>query len=147
LRHQATPTSNQMPPFSLSNLEYVSLRLVRRFLFPADLQRIGRYLPFYRTNLTEVRPDHVCQLYRDALAQVDCTVDAKHIVEVGSGSTNAAGYALVCAGATHVWCVEPYVAFDADLDARMLVRLAEQHNRQPDAIRRAVQRCASFADV
>ena len=136
-----------MSKLFLSNLEYVTLRLVRRFLFPTDLQRVGRYLPFYRTNLTEVQPEAVCELYRAWLAQSSRSVEAKRIVEVGSGSTNGAGYALVCTGASQVWCVEPYVDFDPELDVMLLTKITSEKHRDPEPVAAAVCRCASIASV
>jgi hypothetical protein len=131
----------------LSNLEYISLRLVRRFLFPADLQRIERYLPFYRTNVAEVRPDHVCELYRTSLTQDGWTVEGKRIVEVGSGSTNGVGYPLVCTGASQVWCVEPFVAIDPRLDTTLLATVAHRHDLTAESVSGAVRRCTSFESV
>ena len=111
----------QLSQLFLSNIEYIALRLARKFLFPTDLQRVGRYLPFYRTNLAEVRPDQVCDSNCASLAQVSRSVEGKRIVEVGSGSTNGAGYALVSTGASRVWCIEPYVHLDPEL-ARLCSR-------------------------
>ncbi len=137
----------QVSQLFLSNLEYIALRLARKFLFPTDLQRVGRYLPFYRTNLAEVRPDQVCDLYCASLAQVSRSVEGKRIVEVGSGSTNGAGYALVSTGASRVWCIEPYVHLDLELDATLLAKIASQHDLQADSVSAAVRRCTSFASV
>jgi SAM-dependent methyltransferase len=136
-----------MTQLRFSNLEYIALRLVRRFFFPADLQRVGRYLPFYRTNLAEVSPEKVCELYSSSLAQVSRSVEGNRIVEVGSGSTNGAGYALVCSGASRVWCIEPYVALDPMLDASLLAKVARQYRLGADSVGAAVRRCAALANV
>jgi len=136
-----------MAPLLISNVEYVALRLVRRFVFPERLQGIGRYLPFYRTNLAETEPDHICRLYVDWLARACRSVSGKRVAEVGSGATNAVGYALVCAGAVRVWCVEPYVAFDRKTDGVLLQQLSRLHNRDPEKIAAAVTRSDSFASI
>jgi SAM-dependent methyltransferase len=136
-----------MASLFLSNVEYVTLRLVRRFLFPTDLQRIGRYLPFYRTNVAEVRPEYVCELYRDALAENRLSIDGGRVLEVGSGATNGVGYALACAGASRVWCIEPFVPLDRALDIALLARAADQHGVPADSLSAIVQRCDSFASV
>ena len=88
-----------MLPLFISNIEYVTLRLLRRFVFPKDMHRWGRYVPFYRTNLGESQPDQVCRPYIDWLAAERRSVVGKRVIEVGSGATNAVGYALICAGA------------------------------------------------
>jgi SAM-dependent methyltransferase len=136
-----------MAPLFITNIEYVALRLVRRFLLPADLHRLGRYLPYYRTNLAEAKPDQICRLYVDWLAQVRRSVRGRRVLEVGSGATNGAGYALACAGAKRVWCVEPHVALERGRDAVLLAQIADRHAQDPSAIAAAVSRCVSLADV
>lgn len=130
-----------------SNIEYVALRVIRKFLFPQDLHRLGRYLPFYRTNLGESQPSQISNLYIKWLGEVQRAVTGQHIAEVGSGATNAVGYALICAGAEQVWCVEPFVEFDAIEDASLLDYLARMHGRKPSEIANSVTRCASLAAV
>lgn len=136
-----------MAPLLISNVEYVALRLVRRFVFPKGLHRIGRYLPFYRTNLAETEPEQICRLYVDWLARARRSVSGKRVVEVGSGATNAAGYALACAGAVRVWCVEPYVAFDRKTDHALLHQISRMHDRDPEKIAAAVNRTVSLASI
>ena len=131
----------------ISNIEYVTLRLLRRFVFPKDLHRWGRYVPFYQTNVGESQPDQVCRPYIDWLAAERRSVVGRRVIEVGSGATNAVGYALICAGATQVWCVEPFVAFDQSEDAVLLDQLAKSHGLERVKIAAAVTRCESFAPI
>jgi hypothetical protein len=116
------PRGNRRIELYVNNVEYVVLRLIRRFLLPADLHRWGRYVPFYRTNLAETEPDRICQRYIETLALAQRDVVGKRIVEVGSGATNSAGYALACAGAAEVFCIEPFVEFNAGEDFILLER-------------------------
>ena len=139
-----------MAALLISNVEYVVLRLVRRFLFPRALQRLGiclPYLPYYRMNLSETQPEHTCRIYVDWLATTGWSVTGRRVVEVGSGGTNGAGYALACAGAAHVWCVEPYIAFEPSKDMLLLAQLARLHKQDPARMAAAVTRCPSFDSV
>ncbi len=136
-----------MAPLLLTHLESVALRLIRRFLLPKEMHRIGRYLPYYRMNLSETLPDHTCRLYAHWLAQAGCSLKGRGVVEIGSGATNGAGYALVCAGAERIWCVEPYVTFDSERDAALLAQLASLHGRDSSDIAAAVNRCTSVSEV
>ncbi len=131
----------------LSNVEYVTLRLVRRFLLPKALHRWGRYLPYYRINLSETQPEHTYRLYARWLAVAGCSLAGRRVVEVGSGATNGAGYELACAGTTRVWCVEPYVEFDHDKDAALLAQIARANNQDAAKIAAEVSRCSSLDSV
>jgi SAM-dependent methyltransferase len=141
------PRGNRRIELYVNNVEYVVLRLIRRFLLPADLHRWGRYVPFYRTNLAETEPDRICQRYIETLALAQRDVVGKRIVEVGSGATNSAGYALACAGAAEVFCIEPFVEFNAGEDFILLEQLVRLHGRNPAEVSAAVTRCDSFDRV
>ena len=133
-----------MAPLLFTNVEYILLRLVRRFLLPKDLRYLGRYFPYYRPNRSETTPEDTSQLYIRWLSQRGRSVAGRTIVEVGSGATNGAAYALVCAGVARVWCVEPYVRFDSRQDSVLLQRLSHVHHRDPAQVASAVTRCDSI---
>ncbi|MDO8788268.1 MAG: methyltransferase domain-containing protein [Sulfuritalea sp.] len=96
-------------------VEYVSLRVARRFLFSdAFLLRWGRYLPYYRTNANQADPKPVCDLYTEAMKALGLEVSSERtILEVGSGATDAVGVALLERGLAgeqgRVLLYEPYV--------------------------------------
>jgi hypothetical protein len=133
--------------FLLGNIEYIVLRMVRRFLFPRALRGIGRYVPYYRVNVSESNPEQTCRLYTDWLATTGWSVAGRNVVEIGSGATNGAAYALICSGAAHVWCIEPHSSFDHRRDQALLERVARLHDREPKEIAGAVSRCNSLRSV
>ena len=105
-------------------LEYVALRVVRRFFFgERSLHLLGRYLPHYRVNVGLTDPWAVAESYAADLAKVGVSVAGKRILEIGSGASNGPGYALAAMGAARVVCHEPYVRFDVGLDAQNLAGL------------------------
>jgi SAM-dependent methyltransferase len=126
--------------------EYVTLRVARRFLFSdAMLHRVGRFVPYYRTNMNEVDARPVVELYRRALERAGRTLPPDPtILEIGSGATNSVGYALAAsslAGAQgRVLLFEPYAAFDAAADAP--ARAAA-----PQGVVERVQRLQTLAGV
>lgn len=136
-----------MTPLLLTNVEYVALRLVRRFLLPRSLHRLGRLLPYYKANVAETDPESVLRLYRSWLQRIGHSLQGKRVVELGSGSTNAAGYALASDGAAQVWCVEPYAALDPELDKALLARLVIAKGQAGAEIAAKVTRCASLEEV
>lgn len=102
-------------------LEYVTLRLIRRFFFgEATLHRFGRFLPHYRVNIGLTDPWSIAESYAADLAKIGVSVAGKRILEIGSGASNGPGYALAAMGAARVVCHEPYVRFDVALDAKNL---------------------------
>lgn len=131
----------------LTNFEYVALRLVRRFLLPSQLRRLGRLLPYYKENVSETDPESMLRLYRSWLGRNGYSAKGRRIVELGSGLTNAAGYALASEGAAQVWCVEPYAALDPELDETLLARLALAKGTSGAEIAAKVTRCASLKEV
>lgn len=136
-----------MIPVPLTNVEYITLRLIRRFLSPKLVQRLGRYLPYYRVNVSETDPEQTFTLYARWLAAAGRTIEGSQILEVGSGATNASGYALACAGARRVWCIEPYVGLEEDQDAQLLSRLSDKSGQDPSKIASVVIRATSFESI
>ena len=129
------------------NIEYVALRLVRRFLFPRDIARWGQYLPYYRTNVSETTPDVIAQKYVQWLQRSRNDWAGRSIVELGSGTTNAVGYALACLGFAEVWCVEPFAIFDAAKDDALLRHLCRVHGLDSAMVSSKVKRCSSIREV
>jgi SAM-dependent methyltransferase len=105
---------------ALADLEYLLLRLARRFLFTAvRLERLGRVLPYYRVNQGRRDPWSVARACREALAAMGADLPGRRVLEIGSGATNALGYALAADGAAGVICLEPFIPQDARQDARL----------------------------
>lgn len=115
-------------PMLLSNLEYVPLRLVRRFLFTERfLARLGRFLPYYRTNQGQMSPAPIVDAYEAFLARKGLSLDGRRVLEIGCGVANGTGYEMAGRFGARWTGLEPYAAFDAELDARIREDVASRH--------------------
>jgi SAM-dependent methyltransferase len=127
-------------------LEYIVLRLARRFLFSDRLlRRVGRFVPYYRTNANEVDARPVVETYRRLLAASGTALPAHPVIlEIGSGATNSVGYALAAsdlAGAGgRIFLFEPYVELDEDMDRAQRAAL-------PADVAARVRRIASLREI
>ena len=127
--------------FFLSNVEYILLRLVRRFLVPdALLRRSGRWFPYYRAHLSQDAPGAIVDRYLAFLTRQRMDIAGATILELGSGATNSCGYELAARSARHVLCVEPYVPFDSDLNQKVLAITAAQRGAGLETLTAATER-------
>lgn len=127
-------------------VEYVSLRLVRRFVFSNTfLIRFGRFVPYYRANANQSGAGAVVDVYERAIARAGLPLVAdRSILEIGSGATNSVGYELqrrrLAGPAGVIQLYEPYVALDRRSDAEL------RRGLEDDCLTR-VERLASLASV
>lgn len=129
---------------ALQQAEYVTLRLVRRFVFTEHMaNRLARWLPYYESSVNEAQPTRIVDEYVRALTAAQLALAGKRVLEVGAGRTNVVGYGLVAAGASSAVVLEPFVSFDAPRDRAL--RAAHPVLAAVDAGR--VQRVRDFADV
>ena len=127
------------------SLEYVTLRVLRRFLFTEKrLAAWGGRLPYYRVNQGVVDPTAIAAAYAAELGRLGVTIPGKRIIEIGSGSANGAGYALAALGAAAVVCHEPYAPHDVGLDAKHLEGMVLAH---PGVKFSKVRRVTSLAEL
>ncbi len=127
------------------DLEYVALRLARRFCFTADrLNALGRFLPYYRVNQGQLDPWPIADAYADALARSSLPLAGQRVLELGSGATNGVGYALAARHDCRVICLEPFARFDPALDARLRSAVAA---RYPQADFSRVTRLTDLAAI
>lgn len=127
-----------------ARLEYVSLRLVRRFLLSEKLtNRIAAWLPYYRSSVNETSPESIVAAYQSALQASGVALENLCVVEAGAGRTNVVAYGLAAAGAKHVCAMEPFVRFDTALDGNLLRRCYP--NSQ--GLREKVARATSFDEL
>ncbi len=127
-----------------SNLEYLPLRLLRRFVFrDALLLRWGHLLPYYRTNLNQTDPAPLVASYA---LHVALEGDLAELLEIGVGATNSTGYELAarCPRA-RVTLLEPFVPLDKAADATLLARVAAHHGHDPLALAGRVRRVTTLA--
>ena len=126
-------------------IEYVGLRLVRRFFFTEKrLAAWGSRLPYYRVNAGLTDPVAVAGAYADDLARLGLGIPGRRILEIGCGATNGVGYALAVMGAASVVCQEPYARHDVGMDAKHLQALALAH---PAVKFSVVRRITSLNDL
>jgi SAM-dependent methyltransferase len=108
----------------LSNIEYIVLRLLRRFLFTDGfLLKFGNYLPYYRVNLNQVNPASIVCEYKKylSMANIDSTAMSS-ILEIGVGATNSTGYEMAkqnFASSGQIVLLEPYAYFNEELDEKI----------------------------
>ena len=121
-----------------SNLEYITLRLVRRFLFSGDvLDRIGSLVPYWRVNQGRLDPEPIVTAYQRLARAAGVDITDKRVVELGCGAANGTGYEWTARFAGTWTGVEPFAFFDTDLDARLLEQVRLSH---PKASRENVRR-------
>lgn len=132
----------------LSNLEYVPLRLLRRFVLRGSLlEHFASLIPYYEVSRNEVSSDPIVSEYARYLAIAGATFRGAEILEVGSGRTNSVGHALAMAGTRKVTCLEPHASFDREGDARLLEALAGTNRVATEALAARVERVTSLAAV
>ncbi len=137
-----------MKPSIASDLEYILLRMIRRFLVPYSfLVRFGHLLPFWRANQNQADPRVITELYATHLRTLGREIAGSQIIELGIGTTNSSCYALAAAGAAIVWGVEPFVDFDALLDEKLCERTAQLCGTTAADLKSRVRRVQSLADV
>ena len=127
-------------------VEYVALRLVRRFLVTEGmLRRFGRFIPYYRSSDNEVDPRPIVAVYERGLARAGRRLpDAPVVLEIGSGATNSVGYALAqnpLVGARgRVILFEPLARIDPAVDERQRAAL-------PPGVAERVQRITTLDGI
>ena len=127
------------------SLEYTTLRVLRRFLFTEKrLAAWGSRLPYYRVNQGVTDPSAIADAYAADLGRAAVTIPGKRIIEIGCGSANGAGYALMARGAASVICHEPYARHDVGLDAKHLEAMVLAHPGVPFS---KVRRVTTLADL
>ena len=122
----------------LSNIEYLSLRLIRRFCFNSNfLDKYGSIIPYYKSNFNKIDPTEIISSYKKFLdlANIDYQ-SVSSILEIGVGNTNASGYQMASHGFAkdgRIILFEPYAKFDKKLDKEFLNK-ANLYNRITDNI-------------
>ena len=132
----------------LGRLEYVILRLIRRFLVTDHfLIQYGSFIPYYRVNSNQVNPKPIIDQYEQYCQKAGIVfLNCKVILEIGTGATNASGYEMLSRAVAHntaanIMQYEPYVTFDPKGDQAM----RDQYSDRLDFSR--VQRMTSLAAV
>jgi SAM-dependent methyltransferase len=107
-----------------ANIEYIFLRLLRRFVFSDKfLLKYGRYLPYYKVNANQINPTPVVISYQNYLKYAGITPEnLNSILEIGVGATNSTGYEMAAQGFApqgQIMMLEPFTNYDRELDNKI----------------------------
>jgi len=130
----------------LSDIEYIGLRLARRFLITDTmLEKLNRFIPYYEASQGETSPRTIVDAYWDICTQVSFDPADKTVLEIGIGATNATGYEMVRRGVRSLWGYEPFRGFDAELDQAQLDSIARSAECRPESLSWRMQRIDDLA--
>jgi len=132
-----------------SNIEYISLRLARRYLFrDALLLRFGAFFPYYRTNHNQVNPAPLVDVYARHLLAEHFPTQGRCLLEIGVGRTNSTCYEIAARfSPASVLAFEPFVAFGKAEDASLLTQIATLHHCEAASLAHCIRRISELADV
>ncbi len=110
------------------NLEYIFLRLIRRFLLKGWIMpRLAGRLPYCEPSLGETSPLAIVDLYWKYCRQAELDPVEKTILEIGTGSTNGTAYEILGRGG-HCIAYDPYVPLNSRKDEEVFAgQIAERH--------------------
>jgi SAM-dependent methyltransferase len=134
----------------MSDIEYVLLRVARRFLFrDAFLLRCGRWVPYYRPNCNQIDPGPLVEEYARHLEGAGAAIrPGQTVLEIGVGATNSTGYEYAARFAPRrMLLLEPFVPFAPAADGALLKRVAARHGRTDAELSSAVHRLNSLEAV
>ncbi|MFQ5686111.1 MAG: methyltransferase domain-containing protein [Candidatus Scalindua sp.] len=125
----------------LSNLEYVPLRLLRKFIFTKQLfKKFSQFVPYYVTNQNQLDPKPTVNQYEKYLSAENNALKEKTILEIGVGTTNSCGYEMAARGWGFIYLLEPYAELDEIQDDLLLCKLAKERGYEKQRIKSQVQR-------
>jgi len=133
----------------LSNLEYIPMRLARRFLFrDAFLLRFGKLVPHYRVNRNQADPRPLIADYARHLSSQSFDPAGRSVLEIGVGATNSTGYEFVARfNPERIFLFEPFVALAAHDDDALLNATATRNGRTTASIAGSISRLDALAGV
>jgi SAM-dependent methyltransferase len=130
---------------AVGNLEYIFLRLARRFILNERIvHRLGRRLPYFQPSVGETSPLPIVDLYWKYCRQADLDPVGKTILEIGAGATNGTAYEISGRGADCL-AYDPYAPLDRAKDDEVFYK--HTLNRHPNLDREKVLRIASLNDL
>lgn len=128
-----------------SKIEYVLMRLVRRYLFTDKfLVKFGKWIPYYYENINQNNPQFLVDIYQSYVKEKNLTFDGKVVLELGSGVTNSVSYELLARGCSEVYLYEPFAEFNEKKDKELLLSIAEKYGLTADEILQKVNRCTEL---
>lgn len=125
--------------YPLERSEYITLRLIRRFILSGHVRaRLARFLPYIGGNSAEDL-SHCDKPYSAILAANGLPLRDQVVLESGVGATCLMSWILAAKGARSCHAIEPFVAFDPDLDRQVLDKVAKAFDCQPEVLRSKVR--------
>jgi len=132
-----------------SNIEYISLRLLRRFIFDESfLLRFGSIVPYYRTNRNQFAPALLVDDYARQMARENYAPDNRRFLEIGVGRTNSTCYEMAARfSPISITAFEPYVRFAPREDEFLLGPIAARNNCSSASLRERVRRVRDLTGI
>lgn len=132
----------------LSNLEYIPLRLLRKFFFTEKfLIKFGQFVPHYLMNQNQADPKPIVDEYERHFRAKNFLPSGLTIMEIGAGATNSAGYEMAARGWGKIYLLEPYVDFGEAQDRELLEKLCLEQNLDKKWLRARVARLKSLQEM
>lgn len=132
----------------LSNLEYIPLRLLRKFVFTDTLlSKFGKLIPYYKVNQGQLSPLPIIDSYWQYCQMTGINLTGRKILEIGTGSTNATGYEIAARGKNTYWGYEPFRPLDKRMDNRLLLDVCERYNCKAKDIKPRVKRVDNTENI
>jgi hypothetical protein len=131
-----------------SLVEYVSLRLIRKFFFTERLlTTIGSWVPYYRTNYNQFNPGAIVDKYERKCRSNGYELQGQVVLELGAGATNSTCYELSARKCETVYAFEPYAHFHDVTDRKLLASISRIHAEDSKVIANRVHRINDLTQI
>lgn len=108
-------------------IEYMLLRIVRKYLFPVRLlENVGFFIPYYKQNCSLAFPAIIAENYWRYAENGQIDLKGKTVLELGVGTTNATAYELAAMGCRFVYAYEPFARYNKKIDIKMMRATAQR---------------------
>lgn len=133
----------------LDMVEYVLLRLIRRYLVPEWLlKRIWNAVPYYQRSIGEDAPEKIVRHYWSLFDENGIQGEGKTICEAGVGVANGTLYEMIGRGAQSAIGVEPFAGFSFEIDEMLIYRTLKRYPVfEKEMIQQRVRRVKEFDEL
>lgn len=126
------------------DLEYILLRLIRRFVLKGRLiDSVGGFIPYYQPSIGEKSPAEIVDVYWKYCLSAGVNPQGKRILEIGTGRTNGTAYEITARGG-YCTAYDPSATLDMKKDEDIFQKIAERH---PNLVKGKVARIADLKDL
>jgi SAM-dependent methyltransferase len=137
-----------MPQTLIDNTIYISLRLIRKYLFTTGfLNRRGNLIPFFKNNMNQISPVPIVDLLYSFCNQIGITPSGRNILEIGIGETNSTGYEMLARGIGYYWGFEPFLPLDRSKDMAMWKAVHKRHPSLEENVLKNMARVKSLSFI